>query len=273
MFSALVAILVLSLFFSNIVLAQEPDVGLAVSGPLLNQEFVCVNSGTIQSYLNIKNTGASDCTFRFKHEIISGPVGSVKVTPPENNDDLHAPESIMKANYTFKIQNASGVVVLRLSITAISTNKNASTATASVASLVRFVIDPDAFTVKIRVLDVWGWPIEGARIQISRDRISYTTQETSENGTTDFLIARGYYDLRLWFGGVLQREIMMNVSESRLWTFTLWRPVVSPDPPETIHALEIIVGLVAGYFLARLEQKRKRKKPKTKTDLLEWEFN
>lgn len=93
---------------------------------------------------------------------------------------------------------------------------------------------------------------------VAKRFVSYVTQTTNNNGTTHFILAQGLYTLRLVLRGLARKTVTLNVTEDRLWTFTIHRQVVHADKPMEIGAVEIFSGLIIGYLIHAIE-KRKRK--------------
>ena len=254
-------------------MVAQSDVGIAISGPLLNQTYQVTHGQTVEGYLRLENSGASNCTFRFTSKVISGPLDSVIVSGPQIAG-LYAPQSIVQTNWTFRIcENASGLVVVRLTAIATSDSTNGSIAQASISGNVYFEIDPNSLSIDIRVIDQYGWPIENAEIELVKGFVSYVRQRTNSNGTTRFFLTQNLYTLRLFQHGSLKETATLNVTEPRLFTFTILRQVVSTNPPMTIPLIEVGLGVILGYALHYVEKyKRRHKKPREhkSTEVLEW---
>lgn len=267
----ILSVLTFYLFLPNTVNGNT-DIGLAISGPLLNQTFEVTHGQTVTGYLRVQNTGASECVFGFASVITSGPLGSLIVENPASTDYL-APNSIVQANWTFHVTaNASGLVVLRITVTATGSNSEDSQVSASVSGDVHFLIDADACTADVRVIDQYGWPIQNAEVELVKERVAYVTQKTNLNGSTRFRVTKAVYTLRLFYLGVLHKTASLNIDEPRLFTFQVNRQVVRIGEPPVINLAEIAIGYALGFVVATLTIRRtnKRKRKANRTLEEEW---
>ena len=224
-------------------------------------------------YLQLENRGSTPVGFVLNAFISSGVVGSIIAEIEYDTESVLASESMI-ANVTFRIQsNASGIISFMIQATA-TEGSEVSISQASAIALVRFRLDPNALEIHIRVIDDFGWPVEGVLIVLNRERLDYTKQVTNQNGTTAFLVSRGLNSLRIMNSDnvSISEQATLNVTESRLYTFEIFRQMIYPTRPPMIPAVEIGIGFFLGYICNRIE-KRKRKPKRRKTAFqkqLEW---
>lgn len=269
---ALVVLLVLtiSLFSISNQASASPDVGLSVAGPLLNSSYQVVAGQVVDGFLVVTNTG-SECTLRFSHKIISGPSQSVNVTTPGEIPRI-PPDTATTANFSFHVNdNASGIVTVKITATATVKTGNGSIAEASVSGLVYFVIDPNAFSVRVRVIDQYGWPVRNSQIELVRGFLSYVEQDTDDNGTTRFLLSGGLYTLRCFMNGFLEKTATLNISEDRLFAFSIIRSAVvltqPPSVPLVGYGIIALLSYLVGTYRQRKRTSKKTEAPRSEFDL------
>ncbi len=245
------------------------DVGIAISGPLISASFDALHGQVIGSSLYLRNTGDFDTNMSTYSVITSGPVNSIAVGCKTPHFESVTPDSTVKADFNFTIlNNATGVVVLTLGCISYRNIGNGSIAFAGIESKIKFLIDPNPLSLKVRVNDEFGWPVEGISIGLWKERLEYVRQSTNDNGTTSFLLSKGLYKLRVFDKGIFLQESSLNITSDRLFVFTIKQGFQISSLP-TFPIIEICVSFSLGYFVRLVEKRRKKEKVKTKNEFEE----
>lgn len=236
---------VASLLFIYIPVSVNAQVGLAMSGPLVACSFVVVAGQAIVSCADVINTGSAPLEISFSTHPLIGPVDAVIVSLPSVIQ--LAPDTSATFEVGFQVMTAEPVSLFIIAVGTGPAEDGSSTAVVSIAATVNFVGGGPAYHLVLTVLDQWSFPYRGLEIDITRNKTLYTTMLTDDNGTADYLLANGTYELRISDNGVLKKAMSVNVLEDRDMLIVVERTRPIYDDAPTLHFLELIVGGLFGY--------------------------